>query len=159
MDVLSFGVCVKRCVQTGVKSQRITVIGRRISGQIDVSKSLLGVMQWIFMISVGVQIVNSLLVVVQTRISLSGELMVLSTLVSMIILDTSRESTGLKMTWILLVLPMIVLLVSITIPNSPWTPSCRWMIGIQFDHFVRIFGLARILWTIDLVRIEWAGDL
>lgn len=43
MDVLSFGVCVKRCVQTGVKSQRITVIGRRISGQIDVSKSLLGV--------------------------------------------------------------------------------------------------------------------
>lgn len=92
MDILSFGVCVKRCVQTGVKSQRITVIGRRISGQIDVSKSLLGVMQWIFMISVGVQIVNSLLVVVQTRISLSGELMVLSTLVSMIILDTSRES-------------------------------------------------------------------
>ena len=74
MDVLSFGVCVKRCVQTGVKSQRITVIGRRISGQIDVSKSLLEVMQWIFMISVGVQIVNSLLVVVQTRISLSGEL-------------------------------------------------------------------------------------
>lgn len=60
MAVLSSGVYVRKCVLVGVKLQKRTVIGKRISGQVDLAQSHLVVMQWISMILAGVQTVNSL---------------------------------------------------------------------------------------------------